>query len=63
MGNNWIKGAIKIKGDMRVLMQNAELVNVLSEIYQREVETDWPKGRPPYAGEPSVAVAGKGGSS
>jgi putative sterol carrier protein len=43
-----LKGAVKIKGDMRVLIQNAELVNVLSEIYQREVQTEWPKGAPPY---------------
>jgi len=50
-----LKGAIKITGDMRVLIQNAELVNVLSEIYQREVETEWPKGKPPYAGEPLAA--------
>jgi putative sterol carrier protein len=46
-----LKGAIKITGDMRVLIQNAELVNVLSVIYQRDVETDWPKGKPPYPGE------------
>ena len=51
-----LKGAIKITGDMRVLIQNAELVNVLSEIYQREVQTEWPKGKPPYQGE-AVAVA------
>lgn len=50
-----LKGAIKITGDMRVLIQNAELVNVLSEIYQREVETDWTKGKPPYPGEPAAA--------
>lgn len=49
-----LKGAIKITGDMRVLIQNAELVNVLSNIYQREIETGWPKGRPPYAGEEAV---------
>ena len=44
-----LKGAIKIIGDMRVMIQNAELVNVLSDIYQREVETEWPKGMPPYS--------------
>ena len=44
-----LKGDIKITGDMRVLIQNAELVNVLSAVYQREVETEWPKGQPPYA--------------
>jgi len=51
-----LKGAVKIVGDMRVLIQNAELVNVLSEIYQREVQTEWPKGMPPYPGEPPVAA-------
>ncbi len=43
-----LKGDVKIVGDMRVLIQNAELVNVLSEIYQREIETEWPNGTPPY---------------
>lgn len=43
-----LKGDVKIVGDMRVLIQNAELVNVLSEIYQREIETEWPQGAPPY---------------
>jgi hypothetical protein len=33
---------------MRVLIQNAELVNVLAVIYQQQVETSWPKGEPPY---------------
>ena len=44
-----LKGDIKISGDMRVLIQNAELVNVLAVIYQQEVETSWPKGQPPYS--------------
>jgi len=43
-----LKGDVKIVGDMRVLIQNAELVSVLADIYQREVQTDWPKGEPPY---------------
>jgi len=57
-----LKGAIKIIGDMRVLIQNAELVNVLSEIYQREVETEWPQGAPPYPGEPASVAGGREGS-
>ncbi|MDH5201166.1 MAG: hypothetical protein OEW93_09780 [Candidatus Bathyarchaeota archaeon] len=44
-----LKGGIKISGDMRVLIQNAELVNVLAAIYQQGVETSWPKGQPPYS--------------
>ena len=45
-----LKGTIKITGDMRILIKHAELVNVVNEIYSREVETTWPKGRPPYSG-------------
>ncbi|MBI1884719.1 MAG: SCP2 sterol-binding domain-containing protein [Chloroflexi bacterium] len=44
-----LKGTIKITGDMRILIKHAELVNVLRDVYQREVETDWPQGRPPYS--------------
>lgn len=58
-----LKGHITITGDMRVLIQNAELVNVLSEIYQREVQTDWPKGKPPYAAEAAVASGGATGGT
>ncbi len=47
-----LKGEMKIVGDMRVLIQNAELVKILSEIYQREVETEWPQGAPPYEAAP-----------
>jgi putative sterol carrier protein len=43
-----LKGDIKITGDIRMLIQNAELVNVLAEIYAQSVETDWPQGQPPY---------------
>jgi putative sterol carrier protein len=43
-----LKGTIKITGDMRVLIRHADLVNVVREVYSREVETTWPKGCPPY---------------
>jgi putative sterol carrier protein len=43
-----LKGTIKITGDMRVLIKHADLVNVLHEVYAREVQTTWPKGSPPY---------------
>jgi putative sterol carrier protein len=43
-----LKGDIRIIGDMRILIQHADLVNVLREIYVQEVETTWPKGKPPY---------------
>ena len=44
-----LKGTIKITGDMRVLIRHADLVNVVQGVYQREVETTWPKGQPPYS--------------
>jgi hypothetical protein len=45
-----LKGTIKITGDMRILIKHADLVNVLYDVYSREVETAWPLGKPPYAG-------------
>jgi putative sterol carrier protein len=41
-----LKGRIKITGDMRILIRHAEWVNLLSNLYAREVETIWPKGKP-----------------
>jgi len=41
-----LKGAIKVTGDMRILIRHAELVNALYRIYAKEVETLWPKGKP-----------------
>ncbi len=43
-----LKGTIKITGDMRVLIKHADLVNVLYDVYSREVQTEWPNGKPPY---------------
>lgn len=43
-----LKGTIKITGDMRVLIRHADLVNVLYDVYSKEVQTEWPEGRPPY---------------
>jgi hypothetical protein len=34
---------------MRILIRHADLVNVVQEVYQREVKTTWPKAQPPYA--------------
>jgi putative sterol carrier protein len=45
-----LKGTIKITGDMRILIKHADLVPVLYDVYAREVETDWPLGKPPYGG-------------
>lgn len=41
-----LKGAIRVTGDMRILIRHAELVNALYDVYAREVPTDWPKGKP-----------------
>lgn len=43
-----LDGRIKIRGDMRFLMRQAELVKEILEIYQKGLETTWPKGKPPY---------------
>ncbi len=45
-----LSGTIRVKGDMRFLMRQAEMVQVLLEAYSQGVETTWPKGRPPYDG-------------
>jgi putative sterol carrier protein len=47
--NAALKGEIKVRGDMRFLMRQAEQVKVLLEAYTTGVETSWPRGRPPYA--------------
>ncbi len=44
-------GALSIRGDMRFLMQNAEMANVIFEIYKQSDLTEWPKGKPPYPGQ------------
>lgn len=44
-----LKGTIRITGDMRILIRHADLVNVLYDVYSREVETEWPEGKPPYS--------------
>jgi hypothetical protein len=51
-----LKGRIKITGDMRILIRHAELVNVLYDVYAREVETIWPLGKPVLADGVSVAA-------
>lgn len=43
-----LSGAIKVRGDMRFLMRQAEMVQVLLDAYSRGVDTLWPQGRPPY---------------
>jgi hypothetical protein len=43
-----LSGELTIRGNMRFLMQNAEMANVMFEIYTNSVQTEWPKGKPPY---------------
>ncbi len=43
-------GTITIRGDMRLLMQNAELANVFFDLYTQNNQTEWPRGQPPYEG-------------
>ncbi len=43
-----LDGHITIAGDMRFLLRYAELVTGIMELYTTKLETDWPKGKPPY---------------
>ena len=43
-----LRGEIKVRGDMRFLMQNADAVKLAIDLYANEVNTEWPLGRPPY---------------
>ena len=44
-----LRGEIKVRGDMRFLMQNADAVKLAIDLYASQVNTEWPLGRPPYA--------------
>jgi uncharacterized membrane protein YjjP (DUF1212 family) len=52
-----LKGKIKIIGDMRILIRHAELVNAVYDVYAREIETTWPKGKPTAAATAAAAAA------
>jgi len=43
-----LRGVIKVRGDMRFLMENADAVKLLIDLYGHQVHTEWPHGRPPY---------------
>lgn len=45
-----LEGDIKIAGDMTFLLRHAELVKEIVELYVLRLETDWPRGKPPYDG-------------
>ena len=44
-----LRGSIKIRGDMKFLMENADGVKLLVDLYGNQVDTEWPNGQPPYA--------------
>ena len=52
-----LKGKIKIIGDMRILIRHAELVNAVYDVYAREIETTWPKGKPIAVATTAAAAA------
>ncbi len=43
-----LDGSLVIRGDMRLLLQNADLANLIFEIYTQSEMTEWPQGKPPY---------------
>lgn len=43
-----LNGTLTVKGDMRLLMQYAELTLVIFEVYSQNNITEWPNGLPPY---------------
>ena len=51
-----LSGQLNVRGDMRFLMQNAEMATVIFEIYAQSGMTDWPLGHPPYAIATAKAV-------
>lgn len=54
-----LRGTISVRGDMRLLLRNAEHVASLLEAYTNAVSTTWPLGRPPYVG-PAAGQRGAG---
>lgn len=52
-----LRGTIKVRGDMRLLLRHAEHVKTLLEAYTGTVSTTWPKGRPPYGERPAMVQA------
>ena len=43
-----LKGSIIVRGDMRLLLKNAEFAGMLFKNIARSNSTEWPKGKPPY---------------
>lgn len=51
-----LRGLVKVRGDMRFLMRQAEHVAALLEAYGSGVDTEWPLDKPPYATDPKAVV-------
>jgi putative sterol carrier protein len=51
-----LSGELNVRGDMRFLMQNAEMATVIFEVYSKSDMTGWPLGRPPYSNVCAEAV-------
>lgn len=45
-----LQGDIRIAGDMAFLLRHAELTQEIVEVFITQLETGWPRGRPPYGG-------------
>ncbi len=43
-----LRGTIAVRGDMRLLLRQAEHVKALLQAYTSGVDTTWPLGGPPY---------------
>ena len=43
-----LEGSIVVRGDMRLLLQNAEFADMIFKNIAKTDSTEWPKGRPPY---------------
>ena len=43
-----LRGEIKVRGDMRFLMENADAVKLAVDLYGHQVDTEWPLGHPPH---------------
>jgi hypothetical protein len=43
-----LKGDIRVRGDMRLLIRNAEFASMIFKNIAVSHSTEWPKGKPPY---------------
>jgi len=43
-----LDGTLTIRGDMRLILQHADLMNIIFDVYTKSGVTEFPKGAPPY---------------